>query len=46
MKRPIKILIIEDDTNIVELIQLYMDKVGFSSIAAFDGEQGLELFFQ
>ena len=45
MKRPIKILIIEDDVNIVELIQLYMDKVGFSSIAASDGEEGLELFF-
>ena len=46
MKRPIKILIIEDDVNIVELIQLYMDKVGFSSIAALDGEEGLELFFK
>lgn len=45
MKRPIKILIIEDDENIVELIQLYMDKEGFSSIAASDGEEGLELFF-
>ncbi|MHA6250431.1 response regulator transcription factor [Oceanobacillus sp. CAU 1775] len=46
MKRPIKVLIIEDDGNIVELIQLYMDKVGFSSIYAHDGEEGLELFFK
>lgn len=45
MKRPIKILIIEDDSNIAELIQLYMDKNGFSSISASDGEEGLELFF-
>lgn len=44
MKRPIKVLIIEDDPNIVELIQLYMDKVGFSSVYASDGEEGLELF--
>ncbi|RDW15873.1 response regulator transcription factor [Oceanobacillus chungangensis] len=45
MKRPIKVLIIEDDPNIVELIQLYMDKIGFSSISAYDGEEGLELFY-
>ena len=45
MKRPIKILIIEDDSNIAELVQLYMDKNGFSSISASDGEEGLELFF-
>ena len=44
MKRPIKILIIEDDSNIVELIQLYMNKMDFSSNAASDGEEGLELF--
>lgn len=45
MKRPIKILIIEDDDTIVELIQLYIDKIGFSSIAATDGEEGLNLFY-
>jgi len=37
MKHPIKILTIEDDSNIVELIQLY-GKMGFSSITAYDGE--------
>lgn len=45
MKRPIKILIIEDDDTIVELIQLYIDKIGFSSITATDGEEGLNLFY-
>ncbi len=45
MKRPIKILIIEDDDTIVELIRLYIDKIGFSSIAAADGEEGLDLFY-
>lgn len=46
MKRPIKILIIEDDENIVELIRLYMDKMGFASSFATDGEAGLDLFYQ
>ena len=44
MKHPIKVLTIEDDPNIVELIQLYMEKVGFASITAYDGEEGLEQF--
>lgn len=45
MKSSIKILTIEDDRNIVELIDLYMVKMGFQSVAAFDGEAGLELYF-
>lgn len=45
MKKPIKVLTIEDDANIAELIQLYIEKVGFSSITAFDGEEGLEKFY-
>ena len=45
MKHPIKVLIIEDDPNIVELIQLYMEKIGFSFISAYDGEEGLEQFY-
>lgn len=45
MKRPIKVLIIEDDENIAELIQLYIEKTGYSSITAYDGEEGLEKFY-
>lgn len=45
LKHPIKILTIEDDPNIVELIQLYMEKMGFSFTAAYDGEEGLEKFY-
>lgn len=45
MKRPIKVLIIEDDPNIVELIQLYMHQIGFSFISAYDGEEGMEQFY-
>ncbi|WP_453996258.1 response regulator transcription factor [Bacillus nitroreducens] len=46
MKRPIKVLLIEDDPNIVELIKLYLDKIGFSYIAAYDGEEGLDLYYK
>lgn len=46
MKRPIKVLTIEDDPNISELIQLYIEKIGFTSIAAYDGEEGLEQFYK
>ena len=45
MKKPIKVLTIEDDANIAELIQLYIEKVGFSSITAIDGEEGLEKIY-
>jgi DNA-binding response OmpR family regulator len=45
MKKPIKVLTIEDDANIAELIQLYIEKVGFSSITAIDGEEGLKKFY-
>lgn len=45
MKRPIKVLTIEDDPNIAELIQLYIAKIGFTSFTAYDGEEGLEQFY-
>jgi len=45
MKRPIKVLTIEDDPNIAELIQLYIEKIGFSSIIAYDGEEGMDKFY-
>ena len=45
MKRPISVLIIEDDPNIVDLIQLYIEKTGFSSIVAYDGEEGLDKYY-
>jgi len=45
MKRPIKILTIEDDPNITELIDMYMTKLGYESVVASDGEKGLEFYF-
>ena len=40
-----KVLIIEDDPNICDLIQLYMDKEGYNSTISFDGEKGLAKFY-
>ena len=39
-----KVLLIEDDRNISELLQLYLEKEGYAVATAFDGKQGLELF--
>ena len=39
-----KILIVDDDINICELLRLYIEKEGFSCIVANDGKKALELF--
>lgn len=39
-----KILIVDDDTNICELLRLYIEKEGYSTAIAYDGVQALELF--
>lgn len=39
-----KILIIEDDMNISDLVGMYLEKEGFSIIKAYDGIKGVELF--
>jgi len=41
-----KVLIIEDDSNIAELLRLYMEKDGFSVILANNGATGLAEFEQ
>ncbi len=41
---PISVLIVEDDRNIAELLQLYLEKEGYSVTLAFDGGQGLAKF--
>ena len=38
------ILLIEDDRNISELLQLYLEKEGYAVATAADGRQGLEQF--
>lgn len=40
----IKILIVDDDKNICELLRLYIEKEGYSTVVANDGKQAIELF--
>lgn len=39
-----KILIIEDDRKISDLVRLYLEKEGFEVEAAYDGREGVEMF--
>ena len=39
-----RILIVEDDANIAELLHLYLEKEGFETQVAKDGGKGVELF--
>ena len=39
-----KILIVDDDTNICELLRLYIEKEGFETSIAHDGETAIEMF--
>ena len=40
----ISVLIVEDDRNIAELLQMYLEKEGYEVHTAFDGGQGLSKF--
>ena len=40
----ISVLIVEDDRNIAELLQLYLEKEGYAVTAAYDGGEGLNKF--
>ncbi len=40
----IKILVVDDDSNICELLRLYLEKEGFTAVTAADGEQALAVF--
>ena len=39
-----KVLVVDDDRNICELIRLYLEKEGFSVVLAYDGQSAVELF--
>ena len=40
----ISVLVVEDDRNIAELLQMYLEKEGYAVTTAFDGGQGLAKF--
>lgn len=46
MLNGIKILVIDDDPHIAELISLYLTKEGFETKEVYAGKKGLELFSQ
>ena len=39
-----KVLIVDDDTNICELLRLYLEKDGFDTVIANDGEAAVAKF--
>jgi len=39
-----RILIVDDDVNICQLLKLYLDKEGFENLAVHNGKQALEAF--
>lgn len=39
-----KVMIVDDDANIVELIRLYLEKEGFETVTAANGKIALDLF--
>ena len=40
----VSVLIVEDDRNIAELLQMYLEKEGYAVTVAADGGQGLAKF--
>ncbi|CAM2785263.1 response regulator transcription factor [Salinicoccus roseus] len=45
MGHNIKVLIVEDDPTIVELLALYLEKSGYGILVARDGEEGLAKYY-
>lgn len=43
MSAPWRILLVDDDTSIVELLELRLQKLGYDVRCAFDGEQGYQV---
>ncbi|MBO5211730.1 MAG: response regulator transcription factor [Clostridia bacterium] len=37
-----KILVVDDDQNICELLRLYLEKEGYKTMAAYDGQQAID----
>lgn len=44
METNVKVLIVEDDVNISELITLYLDKEGYQTIPVYNGGEAIEAF--
>jgi len=44
MNTKIRVLIVDDDSNICQLVKLYLDKEGYESRTVYNGKQALEVF--
>ena len=44
MSSKARILIVDDDSNICQLVKLYLDKEGYESRAVYNGKQALDVF--
>ncbi|MBQ8541766.1 MAG: response regulator transcription factor [Clostridia bacterium] len=42
MKKTPRIMIVDDDANICELVRLYLEKEGYETVVCLDGERALE----
>ncbi len=42
--KKVKIMIVDDDSNICELLRLYMEKEGYDTIVANDGKMAVDMF--
>lgn len=40
----LKILVVDDEKNICELLRLYLEKEGYTVVTAYDGEEAVETF--
>ena len=43
MESPKKVLIVEDEKNIVDILSFNLGREGYETLAAYDGEMGLKL---
>jgi len=44
MSNKVRILVVDDDSNICQLVKLYLDKEGYESMAVYNGKQALDVF--
>jgi DNA-binding response OmpR family regulator len=44
MNNKTRILVVDDDTNICQLVKLYLDKEGYENRSVNNGKQALEVF--
>lgn len=42
--REVKFMVVDDDSNICELLRLYLEKEGFDPVIAGNGVRALEMF--